>query len=112
MYKPGDRLKLRPEVEAFAQIMEAVLRTNDHKGGWKLLTPLECMSRLGDEVDELHSEIKEGGHPFWTEERQLAKICHEAADVANYAMFTADCAGALELFVKALQESAKAEGRE
>jgi hypothetical protein len=73
---------LRPEVLAFAQAMEAKLKENDHKGGWKACTPPWLMERLREEVHEPGSAVPE-------------RVLGEAADVANFAMFIADVCGAL-----------------
>lgn len=47
------RLKLRPEVEAFAQLMERALRENDDKGGWDRCSNGYLQTRLHQEVEEL-----------------------------------------------------------
>src|ERR1039458_4669935 len=48
-------MKLRPEVAAFAQMMEKKLRSNDHKGkaGWKSADTQYLLARLCDETGEL-----------------------------------------------------------
>jgi hypothetical protein len=54
------RLKLRPEVDCFAQLMEAKLRENDHKGrrGWKKDDSLILLSRACEEMGELFDSFK------------------------------------------------------
>lgn len=91
MLRPGDTLILRPEVQVFAQAMEATLRDNDYKGGWKDMTPKESIRRLYQESGELWHEIKD-----YPGRINTIKTLREACDVANYAMFTADVAGALQ----------------
>lgn len=102
---------LRPEVRAFALLMEAKLRANDHKGGWKGDTTAALMQRLAEEVAELGDAAAFGKTPAWgydgsnrgerrTLEQYVAgirsEIGREAADVANFAMMIADVCGALK----------------
>lgn len=99
---------LRPEVRAFAHLMEAQLRANDHKPGWKRDDPTALACRAEEELAELKSavenwslsrvqgmdDIGRGADPLSPAER--AKIVgEEAADVANFAMMVADVCGAL-----------------
>jgi len=78
---------LRPEVLAFAKAMEAKLRANDDKGGWKHMTPGQVINRLKEEVEEMcgASIMAEGG------------VLSEAADVANFAMMFAQLSGELRV---------------
>jgi len=79
----------RPEVRAFADLMEAQLRANDHKPGWKNERTLPLFSRLLDEVAEL-------GRQFYYEDDFDAEcVGPEAADIGNFAMMIADVCGAL-----------------
>jgi len=79
----------RPEVRAFADLMEAQLRKNDHKPGWKHDRPHLLLKRLYDEAAEL-------GHAMPYDDDYEAEIVGlEAADVANFAMMIADVCGAL-----------------
>jgi hypothetical protein len=48
---------LRPEVVAFAEIMERELRANDFKGGWKEESPDDLLEHLEEEVRELSGAI-------------------------------------------------------
>ena len=82
-------LELRPEVAAFAQAMEAQLRANDHKPGWKDEDRGDLMERLHDEVGELEVELVYRGS------RRPGLVLKEAADVANFAMMVADVCGGL-----------------
>jgi hypothetical protein len=97
-------IDVRPEVAAFALLMEAKLRENDHKGGWKDESIAYLSRRCGNELKELrgrleqrHREIMKGWPPV--AERTLPEIVvsigREAADVANFAMMIADVCGAL-----------------
>ncbi len=74
--------QLRPEVRAFAGLMEAKLRENDHKPGWKHDDPYALFRRLCEEVGELRAALKK---PF--------AVAGETADVANFAMMIADVCG-------------------
>lgn len=94
---PGDeevgmKLKLRPEVQAFAEDMERTLRNNDYKSGWKRMMYCGLMTRLRQEVEELHGAIGlpcgECGHKE-EYETSKKKTIREAADVANFAMMIA-----------------------
>lgn len=77
----------RPEVAAFALLMGAKLRENDHKGGWKGNTSGELWERLREEAVELAEVLGALG--------PAANVGREAADVANFAMMIADVCGAL-----------------
>ena len=71
--------ELRPEVQAFALLMEQKLQANNHKRHWRRLSRATLLKRLRQEVDELERALidREG-------------IAAEAADVANFAMMLAD----------------------
>jgi hypothetical protein len=97
-------LRLRPEVAAFAQLMEQALRDNDHKGGWKDCRGGYLWTRLQEEVEELGEAMDavafaqpmedRGDIPIF---RKVLALGREAADVANFAMMIADTNGALKL---------------
>ena len=74
---------LRPEVQAFAQLMEQVLRENDWKGGWQGMTADEILERVREEVEELEDAVANGGF-------KDDLINKEAADIANFVMFLVD----------------------
>jgi NTP pyrophosphatase (non-canonical NTP hydrolase) len=90
----------RPEVRAFADLMEQTLRANDHKGGWEAEHPHHLFDRLKEEAGELRFVLHHnspfthnsalGATPEWK-----AHLGREAADVANFAMMIADVCGAL-----------------
>lgn len=81
----------RPQVRAFADLMEAQLRANDHKGGWENEDPLDLMDRLYEEAQELFDELPAAtATTDWS-----ARVGREAADVSNFAMMIADVCGAL-----------------
>ena len=94
-------MTLRPEVQAFAELMEQKLRENDHKGGWKECNLTYLSDRIKDETRELFSlfqawHLAKVGHmsaPTLPEVRRF--IGREAADVANFALMIADICGAL-----------------
>ena len=77
---------LRPEVVAFARLMEDRLRANEHKGGWKGCNTNWLMGRLREEAKELQAIFDQG---------MGGDVGHEAADVANFAMMVADKHGAI-----------------
>ena len=83
---------LRPEVLAFAHLMEQQLRANDRKSGWKGDDASDLYRRLGEESHELWKALFQT-HIYgpWTSDH----IGHEAADIANFAMMIADVCGAL-----------------
>lgn len=90
----------RPEVRAFANLMEAQLRANDHKPGWKNDTDLGLFERLGEESADLLSALHRHAKRLswgdgWVMEDTVPRIGREAADVANFAMMIADVCGAL-----------------
>jgi hypothetical protein len=94
-----ERLDVRPEVAAFALLMEAKLRENDHKGGWHGEDTEGLLRRLREETDELETAMKRGPGTEWPygarQKPQRTLIGREAADVANFAMMLADVCGAI-----------------
>lgn len=90
----AEPVALRPEVLAFAHAMEAQLRANDHKPGWKYEKPLDLLDRLHAEFQELQTECRR--HQF--REACSASVCKEAADVANFALMVADVCGGLDTY--------------
>lgn len=95
---------VRPELNWFAQAMEAQLRQNDHKGGaesWRNDSPLDLIRRIHEELEEL--ERIGPGHMVAASLRVIENpgnpghragcahdILSEAADVANFCMMVAD----------------------
>lgn len=78
---------IRPEVLAFAKVMEQKLRENEHKGGWRNDSTWALLARLREEVGEMYDVLSSPIDPV--------VVGREAADVANFAMMIADNAGAL-----------------
>lgn len=75
-------IELRPEVQAFAEAMEAVLREHDdEKNGWEDCSPESLFLHLKDEVSDLEEELD------WCKPEEAM---HEAVDVANMAMMVWD----------------------
>lgn len=70
----------RDDVAWFANLMEKVLRENDHKGGWYGCQMSYLKRRLGQEVKELRKAL---------DEERDDDVVLEAADVANFAMMIA-----------------------
>lgn len=107
------RQQPRRLIMAFAQIMEEKLgkQENEAKGGWRQGNWRHLMQRLREEREELvealvllqmrdldynrYVEYAGGPEHAKTREQMLADIAREAADIANFAMFIADQAGAL-----------------
>lgn len=75
-------MKMRPEVKNFAALMEAKLKKNDWKGGWKNESVAHMINRLNEEVAELNDVA------FKTSNGQ--DIIYECIDVANFAMMITD----------------------
>ncbi len=87
-------MKLRPEVQWFAEEMEKRLRVHDPekgKKGWKKLNP----HHLIDDILSSNDLAFEGGvvnlyDAMCQEEVKKDQIIHAAANVANFAMMIAD----------------------
>lgn len=84
-------IRVRPEVARFAELMEQKLRANDHKGHWLGSSLSYLIARLREECGELIDAV------LYEEDSTPGHITEEAADVANFAMFIADVAGALDV---------------
>lgn len=86
----------RPEVRAFACLMEERLRANDHKYGWKGMPPLSLYLRLQEESAELLRAVLNATAELKSERGPRRAVAHEAGDLANFAMMIADVCGALQ----------------
>ncbi len=86
---------LRPEVAAFAMLMEEKLLLNDHRPGWKNDAVGALVARLYEEVRELVCAARDPRDRDPADRRDPAEIGREAADVANFAMMIADVCGGL-----------------
>ncbi len=81
---PADEMELRPEVAAFARLMERELRTNDARrgaAGWKGMTAAELLRMLDVDAAKLRFALGAG---------DATKAIEQCADVANMAMMIAD----------------------
>lgn len=76
----------RAVVVLFADAMEAQLAANDHKGGWRGISPAWLLTRLVQELGELRRAVTK--YELYPGHR--AAVVREAADVANFAMMIAD----------------------
>ena len=76
------RLKIRKEVQKFAEEMERVLRANDHKGGWKDMSDEQIYHRIKEELQELE-ETSITNIFTWNAKK-------ECVDVANFCMMLFD----------------------
>jgi NTP pyrophosphatase (non-canonical NTP hydrolase) len=102
------RDQVRPEVAAFALLMERELRTNDYKGGWKDDQAWKLVPRVNEEAQELRDLVRDAklgtiaaadlDQPFGCFATLREAVGSEAADVANMAMMVADVCGALPLY--------------
>lgn len=89
-------LDVRPDVRAFAQLMEADLDTNDYQRDWEIEQTSELIDRASEAVSDLRAlraAYKEEGAADG--ERELQHIVHEAVTLANFAMMIADVSGGL-----------------
>lgn len=87
-------IELRPEVQAFAEAMELKLRQNDHKGGWKDMSPAKLFIRAAEELKEADEVVS----LYLFDGRKTtpaAVVLDELVDVANFLMMTADVCGAI-----------------
>lgn len=84
-----EREAIRPEVLAFARIMEAKLRAHDDRPGWKEDQVGALLLRAIEELDEVRDA--------WQTGRSSKEMAAEAADVANFAMMIADVSGGLAI---------------
>jgi hypothetical protein len=66
-------IDVRPEVAAFALLMEARLRANDHKPGWKHDLPGNLYRRIEDEMKELWRAICIDGRLIFAANRAALK---------------------------------------
>jgi hypothetical protein len=97
--KPLSFSDIRPEIMAFALLMEKALRDNDYGAGWNIDQALNLAQHAKDGANELLAVI---GFclrppvltPIPPEIRET--ITQEAAGVANMAMMASDVTGCLE----------------
>ncbi len=78
-------MKIRDSVMRFAEAMEAELKENDHKGGWKECNIHYLIGRLRNECVELEDVL-------WGRREMSGNkgIRNEAVDIANFAMMIFD----------------------
>jgi hypothetical protein len=88
-------LELRPEVAAFAQLMEQKLQENEYKAGWRHLDGQDLIWKLRDRFYELEDCVWVTPPENLTPAEVKHLISRDAADVANYAMMVADVKGDL-----------------
>lgn len=82
-------LVLRPEVEAFAQLMEYKLQQNEWKGTWKYDSAYSLNERVKEEMQEFQCAMQR----YPTKDKDIA---YEAADVTNMLMMVLDVKGVLQ----------------
>lgn len=78
----------RASVMQFARLMETKLRENDHKKHWSEIPVEQLMTRIQQELFEMHDAI--------TDKEPGINVAKEAADVANFAMMVAEKAMGIE----------------
>ena len=78
--------EMRPEVRAFAALMERELRANDHKGGWRDCTMEYLFDKLAEEYIEFLQAVVRKDKPG---------TASEGADLANIVMMICDVLGQL-----------------
>lgn len=83
IFIPHELEAVRPDLQRFFDAMVYKLRRNAHKGNWEDLT-------LGRAQDLLMAEVKELGEAI--ADGNSAEIVFEAADVANFALMSANIA--------------------
>ncbi len=96
---------MRPEVLAFARLMEAKLREHDDDrgSGWKYDDPEQLLERIWEEANELHDALEgfrsaegESGDRTPAVEKAAMNAAIEATDIGNFAMMIADVLGVLD----------------
>jgi hypothetical protein len=68
-----DPSRIRPEVLAFAALMETKLRENDHKGGWKQDEPIALVKRVEQETNELRRAVNNLDVIVWADDAYRAR---------------------------------------
>jgi hypothetical protein len=88
--------EIRPEVAAFARLMEAKLREHDpdRPEGWKGAEPWRLGYSLGGHVDKMIARLA-NAHDGTVDRAQAAR---DIADCLNFLMMIADTTGVLEEF--------------
>lgn len=95
---------MRKDVETFAEIMDAKLTANAHKGHWGGCAPEWLLVRLQEECGELARKVLERKDALTLMDisqrgtlntKHAEQIAREAADVANFALMVADVCGGL-----------------
>lgn len=78
-------IKLRTEIQWFAEQMELTLRKNDHKGGWGECERSFLLDRLESNYHSLWARQQAYGTCF-----DMEGTIRKAANIANFAMMLAD----------------------
>ncbi|HMF78762.1 MAG TPA: hypothetical protein VK604_24105 [Bryobacteraceae bacterium] len=101
--KPLDFSDIRPEIMAFALLMEKELRLRDYRNSWKNDQALDLARHVKDEANDLLAVVgfclrPPVTTPIAPDVRK--RVVEEAADVANMAMMVADVTGCLDAGVR------------
>ena len=85
-------MKLRKEVQEFAEAMESTLLDNDHKGGWDDCDLIWLFERVEQEVEELRTALFVAGaeESNILKDKYIEDIKKECTDVANFCMMVYD----------------------
>ena len=81
LIKEMDSQEMRPVLVSFSKYMEAILKENDHRGGWCGNSLEDLFSRLEHQCDALGAALPTG---------QAHRVRKECADIANFAMMIYD----------------------
>jgi NTP pyrophosphatase (non-canonical NTP hydrolase) len=80
IHLPDEIADYEPQLRLFVDAMIYKLAQNSHKGKWEDVNVYEMMSRLAEEMEELHESFQK---------RSTTEALLEAADCANFAMIIA-----------------------
>lgn len=97
-HKPINVEEIRPALRQFALLMEARLRANDYREGWRGLGTLQILAGLQASLADLLRQLAPATAAANTAAApaQREAIAVEAANIANWAMFIADQWGGLD----------------
>ena len=84
---------MRRSVKDFAENMELVLQSNNHKGGWHNLGVLLLYNHIRVELDELHLAIHKAFDNGIPSQEEIREVIIEVCDIANFAMMINDNLG-------------------
>ena len=89
-------MKLRPEVQRFAEEMEKQLRKNEHKGGWKNCSYDFLRQELYKNYYELNMLLEHPGGNLVEIRENVKKVVLRCANIGNFAMMISDNCGGMK----------------